>query len=318
MIFKIELKIKRNTDIFPQFHRLLSYAILKLLCNPGQKGPCWKHAFCILKHVFNLKTQKIFRPCWNSCDVPLCDCFIKFFYRNDRIKIKTDIISEGIKLLWSYICSLVEIRMLLKMFVGNSCMKYMLWKFFEFNLPVNFLNFLSNWVNLLDISSGCEKLRAFERYSSFETSLLCLGDQQFNFNDHAENFCFTFPLQIWHKMKHKGNFKQWFNVFLAISEAWQGYELKAWVVLNHHPQLRPKKFIRTRDIPNFPTQGWVATTFYTINWNRTSCTLFQGIACAPGASLCMCLNNICTPKSACDMWLNEAIKSSIYNHYCLM
>ena len=70
----------------------------------------------------------------------------------------------------------------------------MLWKFFEFNLPVYFLNFLSNRVNLLDISTGCEKVRAFERYSSFKTSVLCLGDQQFNLNDRAENFCFTFSV----------------------------------------------------------------------------------------------------------------------------
>ena len=70
----------------------------------------------------------------------------------------------------------------------------MLWNFFEFNLPVNFLSFLSNWVNLLDISTSCEKLRTFERYSSFKTSVLWLGDQQFNFNDRAENFCFTFSV----------------------------------------------------------------------------------------------------------------------------
>ena len=56
----------------------------------------------------------------------------------------------------------------------------------------------------------------------------------------------------------QGNFKQWFNVFLVISEAWQGYELKAYGVSNHHPKLQPKKFSKTRDIPNFPTQGWVS------------------------------------------------------------
>ena len=43
-------------------------------------------------------------------------------------------------------------------------------------------------------------------------------------------------LQIWHKGKHKGNFKQWFNVLVVISEGWQG-ESKAYIVLNHHPQL---------------------------------------------------------------------------------
>ena len=68
-------------------------------------------------------------------------------------------------------------------------------------------------------------------------------------------------------MKYKGNFKQW--IFLVISDASQGYESKALVVFNHHPQLQPKKLSRTRDIPNFPTQGWADTAFYTRNWNLT-------------------------------------------------
>ena len=57
------------------------------------------------------------------------------------------------------------------------------------------------------------------------------------------------------------NFKQWFNVFLVISEAWQGYDSKAYGVLNHNLKLQCKKFSRTRDIPNFPTQGWAGTAF---------------------------------------------------------
>ena len=82
-------------------------------------------------------------------------------------------------------------------------------------------------------------------------------------------FALLFPLPIWQKMKHKGNFKQWFNIFLVISEAWQGYELKGYVVFNHHLKLKPKKFSRTWDIPNFPSQGWVDTAFCTSNWNGT-------------------------------------------------
>ena len=77
-------------------------------------------------------------------------------------------------------------------------------------------------------------------------------------------------------MKHKGNFKQWFNVFVVISEAWKGYESKAYGVSNHYLKLRPKKFSRTRDIPNFPTQGWGDTAFYTSNWNLT---YFISISC---------------------------------------
>ena len=42
-----------------------------------------------------------------------------------------------------------------------------------------------------------------------------------------ENFSEIFLWQIWQEMKHKGNFKQWFNVFLVISETSEGYESKA-------------------------------------------------------------------------------------------
>ena len=41
---------------------------------------------------------------------------------------------------------------------------------FEFNLHVNFLYFLWNWVNLLGIFTTCEKLRAFERNPSLWSS----------------------------------------------------------------------------------------------------------------------------------------------------
>ena len=73
-------------------------------------------------------------------------------------------------------------------------------------------------------------------------------------------------------MKHKGNFKQWFNVFLIISEAWQGYKSKAYGVSDHHQKLQSKKFSRMWDIPNFPTQGWVDTAFCTSSWNHTYVT----------------------------------------------
>ena len=70
-------------------------------------------------------------------------------------------------------------------------------------------------------------------------------------------------------MQCNGNFNQWFNVFLVISEAWQGYELKAYGVSNHNLKLQSKKFSRTRDIPNFPAQGWADTALYTSNWSVT-------------------------------------------------
>ena len=81
-------------------------------------------------------------------------------------------------------------------------------------------------------------------------------------------FSEIFP-QIWQKIECNANFKQWFNVFLVISEAWQGYELKAYVVLNHNLKLQCKKFSRTRDIPNFPTQGWAGTAFCTRKRSET-------------------------------------------------
>ena len=70
-------------------------------------------------------------------------------------------------------------------------------------------------------------------------------------------------------MECNANFKQWFNIFLVISEAWQGYESKAYGVSNHNLKLQTKKFSRTIDIPNFPTQGWADTAFYMSNWNGT-------------------------------------------------
>ena len=70
-------------------------------------------------------------------------------------------------------------------------------------------------------------------------------------------------------MQCNGNFKQWFNIFLIISEAWQGYESKAYGVSNHNLKLQSKKLSRTRDIPNFPTQGWVGTAFCTRKRSET-------------------------------------------------
>ena len=89
------------------------------------------------------------------------------------------------------------------------------------------------------------------------------------------------------------NFKQWFNVFLIIFEAWQGYDSKAYGVSNHHLKLQSKNVSRSRDIRNFPTQGWADTAFCTSNWSETYrerlmqisigfCTYFIGICIALG------------------------------------
>ena len=80
---------------------------------------------------------------------------------------------------------------------------------------------------------------------------------------------------MWQKIECNANFKQWFNIFLIISEVWQGYESKAYGVLNHNLKLQCKKLSRTRDIPNFPTQGWADTAFYTRNWSETYVIMAQ-------------------------------------------
>ena len=111
---------------------------------------------------------------WSSYNLQVKLAFT--FYRNNSITIKTDIISENITVLWSYMCSLVEILHVLEEEIGLVC-----WQLlhdihamvnFEFNLPVNFIYFLSNWVNLLDISTSSEKLRAFERNPNLWNSFL--------------------------------------------------------------------------------------------------------------------------------------------------
>ena len=70
-------------------------------------------------------------------------------------------------MLWSCMCSLIEILWLLEEKVSLNCWQLQhdghVTEIFEFNLAVNFLYFLLNWVNLLDISSISYKLRAFAR-----------------------------------------------------------------------------------------------------------------------------------------------------------
>ena len=45
---------------------------------------------------------------------------------------------------------------------------------FEFNLPVNILYFLSNWLNLLGIFTTCEKLKHLKEIQAFEAAIWCL------------------------------------------------------------------------------------------------------------------------------------------------
>ena len=79
-------------------------------------------------------------------------------------------------MLWSCMCSLIEILWVLKEKISLNCLQLQhdvpVTEIFEFNLPVNFLYFLSNWVNLFGIFTTCEKLRAFERNQNLENSCL--------------------------------------------------------------------------------------------------------------------------------------------------
>ena len=158
--------------------------------------------------------------------------------------------------------SCVVLKRKLGLIVCNSCIMCMLRKIFEFNLAVNFLYFLSNWVNLLGIFTSFEKLRAFKRNPCFWNRYLMPWRWIIQLLWECwKIFLKFFRSKIWQKIEHTVNFKQWYNVFLVISEAWQGYESKAYGVLNHNLKLQCKKLSRTRDIPNFPTQGWADTAF---------------------------------------------------------
>ena len=70
-------------------------------------------------------------------------------------------------MLWSCMCSLIEILWVLKEKISLNCWQVQhdvpVTEIFEFNLHVNFLYFLWNWVNLFGIFSTYEKLRAFKR-----------------------------------------------------------------------------------------------------------------------------------------------------------
>ena len=77
---------------------------------------------------------------------------------------------------WSCMRSLIEILWLLEEKIslnyGQLQHDVPVTEIFEFNLHVNFLDFLWNWVNLLVIFTTYKKLRAFERNPSLWSSYL--------------------------------------------------------------------------------------------------------------------------------------------------
>ena len=102
---------------------------------------------------------------------PLCYLFHQFWNLITVIKIKSDIINEDYRSLWCYMSSFIEILCVLTGKIGFVCWQILpdlhAKKNLFFNLAVNFLYFLSNWVNLLGIFSGIRKLRAFEKNPCF-------------------------------------------------------------------------------------------------------------------------------------------------------
>ena len=87
-------------------------------------------------------------------------------------------------ILWSCMCSLIEILWVLEEKISLNCWQLQhdvpVTEIFEFNLPVNFLYFLWNWVNLLGIFTTYEKhiLKKSkplkQLFDALETNSLCL------------------------------------------------------------------------------------------------------------------------------------------------
>ena len=137
---------------------------------------------CVEDHV------KYFKVCWKpywkfqglgrtaekGMMWPLCDLLKTYFTELIQLKYKLILWIKTMGccglacVVWLKSCELSKRKSVL--IVGNSSIMCLL--IFEFNLPVNFLYFLSNWVNLLGIFTTCEKLRAFERNQNLENSCL--------------------------------------------------------------------------------------------------------------------------------------------------
>ena len=135
---------------------------------------------CVEDHV------KYFKVCWKpywkfqglghtaekGMTWPWCDLLKTYFTELIQLKYKLILWIKTMGccglacVVWLKSCEFSKRKSVL--IVGNSSMM----EIFEFNLPVNFLYFLSNWVNLLGIFTTCEKLRAFERNPSLWSSYL--------------------------------------------------------------------------------------------------------------------------------------------------
>ena len=195
IVFNMHYRFQHVLKFSTCFQHSFQHALQILTCITDFKHeidvcyePCWKLLItmsniskCVENYVEN------FKACWKSCQKfqsvlkitmtwPLHDPFHQFWNIIAVIKIKLILLMKTIGP-YSATCevwlkSCVVLKRKLGLFVCNSCIMCMLHKIFEFNLAVNFLYFLSNWVNLLGIFSGIRKLRTLERNPFFWNSYL--------------------------------------------------------------------------------------------------------------------------------------------------
>ena len=150
-------------------------------------------------------------------------------------------------MLWSCMCSLIEILWVLKEKMSLNCWQLQhdvpVTDIVGFNVHLNFLYFLWNLVNLLVIFTTCEKLRAYDKKSKCLKQLFdALDDQKFIFNDRAEIFFLNFSVA-----NMPGNAMQWelqTMIECIFHPIWSmtRFDLKACEVSNHHLKLQSKKF----------------------------------------------------------------------------
>ena len=101
-------------------------------------------------------------------------------------------------MLWSCICSLIEIMWLLKEKISLNCWQVQhdvpVTEIFEFNLHVNFLYFLWKWVNLFWYFYYLWEAKSIWKKSKPLKQLFdALDTNSFNFDDRVENFFWNFP-----------------------------------------------------------------------------------------------------------------------------
>ena len=176
--------------------------ILTNMNAPNQPLLFWTRAITTLllparlcvKIFFGKLIQLLVSSCKIMHDVAMMWSFESIFHRTKTIKIETDIMNKDNGIMWSSMCSLIEILCVLKEKISLIPHDMNATEFFKLNLLVNICNILSNWVNFLGIFTCWEKLTDIERNTSFWNSCLMPWRPIFNRNCCVENFCFTFSI----------------------------------------------------------------------------------------------------------------------------